>query len=129
LIHRISLSTIIKYKGELKYKSEWLKGHTEAIEYIRLLPMILFAEKHPDCSAIEIKRFSRFFFNVTRFDIISKNPYPTLINIINLTSSFLNSNFIDVTELTNFISNKSYENILTNEEIIKLKLYKNEADS
>ena len=124
-----ALSTIIKYKDELKYKSEWLKGQTEAIEYIRLLPMILFAEKYPDCSAIEIKRFSRFFFNVTRFDIISKNPYPTLINVINLTISFLNSNFRDVTELINLVSNKSYENILTSEETIKLKLYKDQIDS
>lgn len=56
-----ALSIIIKYKSELKYKSEWLRGQTEAIEYIRLLPMLLFAEKYPDCSAIEIKRFSRFF--------------------------------------------------------------------
>ena len=123
-----SLNTILKFKNEINFELRWIAGQTEGIDYIRLMPMLMYALKYSECSLSDIKRFSRFFYNITKFDTLSKNPYVAAISVVNLTHHFLNANHSDATDLIRFSSNKSFENILTQEEIIKLTLYAKRPD-
>jgi hypothetical protein len=119
----LALNTLIELLTPVNFKFEWLMGQTEAVDYIRLIPILMYAEKYPQSPKMDIGRFSRFFYNIVRFDILSKIPYLALINVVTLTQLFLDSNYTDVTDLNKLTNNKSFDNILTLEEIIKLTLY------
>lgn len=122
-----ALEKIIKLKNELNFNLYWLTGdNIQAIEYVKLIPMLMYAEMYPNCDTIEIKRFARFFYNITRFDTISKTPYNSIIDVIHLSNSFLKKEFTDITSIINFEEN--YKNILTDEEITKLSIYKQSSD-
>jgi len=118
-----ALEKIISAEDELKFNIDWLTGiNIQAIEYIKLIPMLMYAEEYPAFNLIEIKRFSRFFMNITRFETIAKNPYYSLVDVILLTALFLENKFTDITNILNFAD--KYKSILTEEEIAKLSIYK-----
>ena len=125
-----ALSTLVKFKYEIALNEYWLSGASDArgifpaIDYMKLLPMLMYAEKYPECDLKNIQRFARFFQNISRFSSLSKNPFESLASTINLTKLFLDANYIDVTELVEIGEKNSYENILTEEEISKLTIYK-----
>jgi uncharacterized protein with ParB-like and HNH nuclease domain len=118
-----ALEKLIKLENELKFNLNWLTGNINyATEYIKLIPMLMYAEKYPSCNDIEIKRFARFFLNIAHFDKITKEPYNSIVDVIFLTDHFLEKGFTDITDIASF--SKSFENILTDEEIAKLSIYK-----
>lgn len=140
----IALMTVLRYKESGKFKKEWLWGQFEnirpglpranptqidVVDYLQLIPMLMYAERHPECSEEDFQRFARFFYNIRFFDIISKNPYASLINIVILIENFLNDSHTDVVNLINYRANGSFANILTDEEAIKLSLYKRQVDN
>lgn len=124
------LSTLIKFENDIALNKYWLAGASDsrgmfpAIDYMKLLPMLMYAEKYPESDLKIIKRFARFFQNISRFSSLSKNPFESLASIINLTKLFLDANYYDVTNLVDIKEKKSYESILTDEEIAKLTIYK-----
>jgi len=118
-----AIKKITDIKGEFKFNIEWLAGNNiDAIEYIKLIPMLMYAEKYPDFKNIEIERFSRFFMNLTRFDTIAKSPYIYLVDVIILTELFLAEKYTDITDILVFADN--FKSILTDEEKDKLSIYK-----
>jgi uncharacterized protein with ParB-like and HNH nuclease domain len=139
-----ALLTVLRYKESGKFKKEWLWGQFEnirpgvprtsptqidVVDYLQLLPMLMYAERYPECLEEDFLRFARFFYNVRFFDTISKNPYASLINVVVLIESFLNDNHTDVVNLVNYRTNGSFANILTDEEVIKLSIYKEQIDN
>jgi len=122
-----ALEKLIELKSELKINFDWLTGNNiQAIEYVKLIPMLMYAEKYPNSETIEIKRFARFFLNTTRFDTVSKNPYNSVVDIIRLSNLFFENGFTDITNITDFAEN--YKSILTDEEVAKLSIYKQSSD-
>jgi hypothetical protein len=122
-----ALKKLIELKDEVKFNLNLLIGYTfDITEYIKLLPLLMYAEKYPNPNVVEIKRFARFFLNITRFDIIFKNPYYSIVNVILLTNLFLERGFTDIANITYFV--KNYKMILSDEEIVKLSIYKQSSD-
>ena len=124
----IAIEKLIELKDELKFNLSWLTGNNiQTIEYVKLLPMLMYAENHSDCNNIEIKRFARFFFNITRFDAISKSPYNSLVDAILLTSKFIKDGFTDIVNIVDY--SEKFKGILSDEEIIKLSIYKQSSEA
>ena len=122
-----ALEKLIELKSELHFKFDWLTGNNiDAIEYVKLIPMLMFAEKYPTCETAEIKRFARFFLNATRFGTVSKSPYNSTVDIVRLSNLFFENGFTDITNITDFAEN--YKGILTDEEVAKLSIYKQSSD-
>jgi len=122
-----ALKKLIELKDEVKFNLGLLAGYIfDITEYIKLIPLLMYAEKYPNPNAIEIKRFARFFMNITRFDVIFKNPYYSIVNVILLTNLFLERGFTDIANITNFV--KNYKTILSDEEVVKLSIYKQSSD-
>ena len=119
-----ALTTVLSFKNEAKFNVDWLIGGFAAIDYLKLLPTLMYVEKYPNCTKDDIQKFARFFFNISRFDTLSKNPFQSLASTIGLTKQFLDLNYTDVVDLIELKDNKSFENILTTEEIAKLSIFK-----
>lgn len=119
-----ALTAVLNCKDEVKLNIDWLIGSFAAIDYLKFLPTLMYAEKYPGCSKEDIKRFARFFFNISRFTALSKNPFESLASTIGLTKQFLDANYSDVADLIELKDKNSFENILTSEEISKLTIYK-----
>lgn len=120
----IALNTVLNFKNEQIFNEDWLKGKLATIDYLKLLPTLMYAEKYPACSKQDIQRYSRFFYNISRFDAHSKNPFESVVKTIGLTKLFLDANYSDVTNLMQFCSIPTYESIFTDEEKSKLTIYK-----
>jgi uncharacterized protein with ParB-like and HNH nuclease domain len=126
----IALDKLKDVKDESIFNMYWLAGYYDAgnnnamrgADYIRLIPMLMYVKKHPEFDHLELKRFARFFLNITRFKTIDNHPYYYIVEVILLTKSFLDAEYTDITEITNFEG--KYKSILTDEEIHKLKIYK-----
>ena len=119
-----ALTTVLSFKDEAKFNVDWLIGGFAAIDYLKLLPTLMYVEKYQNCTKDDIQKFARFFFNISRFDTLSKNPFQSLASTIGLTKQFLDLNYTDVVDLIELKDNKSFENILTTEEIAKLTIFK-----
>ncbi len=125
-----ALSTLIKFKNDVALNEYWLSGASDpkgiftAIDYMKLLPMLMYAEKYSKSNKKEIQRFARFFQNISRFSSLSKNPFESLAYTICLAQQFFDANYTDVADLIEFKKEGSYNNILTDEEISKLTIYK-----
>lgn len=96
--------------------------------YIRLFPSIMYAEHYPDASSIELLRVVRFFFNITRFDLVSKSPLRFAGQCIHLMRELLENEFKDITDLMRFRDGERFEHIITDEELQKLFLYNTQPD-
>jgi uncharacterized protein with ParB-like and HNH nuclease domain len=118
-----SLLHIYKEKNDY-FQDKWLYGETDLADYIRLLPVLMFSKKHRDAKKKEMERFSRFFYNLPRFAYVRRNPDTYCVHSVHLTDEFLGDNLRDVVDLINYQSKSDYVNILTEEEKLKLKLYK-----
>ncbi|WP_419699034.1 DUF262 domain-containing protein [Mucilaginibacter sp. NFX135] len=105
------------------FNSGFLSEEPGVLVYVRLLPLLMYAERYPNATHLELIRYARFFFNIIRFDNISKNPYPHIGQVIQLTHDFLEKGCTDITDLTQFKVDGLYENIITGEELQKLFLY------
>jgi len=122
-----ALKKLIELKDEVKFNSDLFTGYiVDITEYIKLIPLLMYAEKYPNPNVIDIKRFARFFLNITRSDKIFTNPYHSMVNVILLTELFLKREFTDIANITNFARN--YKIILSDEEVIKLSIYKQSPD-
>jgi len=122
------LLRIIEWKDDWKewfeFNSDWLAGkNINAIDYVKILPMLMYMEKYPNCSSLEVRRFARFFFNITRFNTVSDAPYTFVVNAVLLTNQFLEKEYTDITDIIEFSNN--YKGILTDGEIAKLSIYRN----
>jgi uncharacterized protein with ParB-like and HNH nuclease domain len=122
-----ALEKIINLKDELNFNLNWLTGNNiDTKEYIKLIPILMYAEKYQDSDVIKIKRFARFFLNITRFETISKNPYSSTVDVIRLSTLFFENGFTDITDIINF--SDKYKSILSEEEVAKLSIYKQSPD-
>lgn len=120
---------VIKSLSENKnlsyFESKWLQGTTSLADYVRLLPVVLYISQYNDATTQEINRFSRFFYNILRFEDISKNPAEYTSQSLILVEGFLAKGFRDVADLSLIKVIAEYDNILTKEELFKFSLYKN----
>jgi len=109
---------------DIKYFDEkWLSGVKDLIDYVIILPALLYVEKYPNASTIEINRFMRFFYNIIKSDDVAKNPTLYASQVILLTTEFLQTGLLDISEIIQIKKEGKYNNILTVEEIFKFKLY------
>jgi uncharacterized protein with ParB-like and HNH nuclease domain len=119
-----ALVTVLNFKSQLNLSMDWLKGNITTIDYLKFLPLLMYTEKFPNCPTDDIKRFARFFLNISRLASVSKNPFESLANVIVMTKQFLDAGYTDIINLTEIKSRNSFESILTNEEFSKLTIYK-----
>lgn len=119
----LALQRLLSFDLGRYFDKGFLEEQPDAVEYVRILPLLEYAEKLPNATKLELTRFARFFFNITRFEDISKNPYPYIGQVIQLTDNFLDNKHTDVTDLTIFKEPGIYDNFLTAEELKKLLLY------
>jgi uncharacterized protein with ParB-like and HNH nuclease domain len=117
-----ALSKLVTFSSEIHLNDDWLAGKLEAIDYVRLLPVMLYIKEYPDFIEGDLWRFGRFFFNVARFPTISGNPYDSLVSAIRLTRRFLDNHKTDVVDFIDYSSD--FTSILTGEEVAKLSIYK-----
>jgi hypothetical protein len=111
------------------FKQDWLNGKFSTIDYVKFLPVLTYVVKNPSCQNHEIKRYARFFFNISRFDDVSKVPYNYIIYTLQLTNIFLAKGYTDVVDLRNLSKEGSFDNILTSEEVFKLSIFHNPPNS
>ena len=112
-------------KSDLKYfEGKWLSGVNDLIDYVVLLPALLFVEKYPDALPTEIDRFMRFFHNIIRSEDVYKNPTIYAPQAIMLISEFLEVGLWDIADIGQIKKTGKYDNLLTVEELFKFKLYK-----
>jgi uncharacterized protein with ParB-like and HNH nuclease domain len=117
-----ALSNLFTVSGGLHLNDDWLTGKLEAIDYVRLLPLMLYIKEYPNFDEGDLRRFGRFFFNIIRFPTISGNPYDSLVSAIWLTRCFLDNHKTDVVDFIDYSSD--FTSILTDEEVVKLNIYK-----
>lgn len=120
-----AIKKLSENKDLLYFNSEWLQGVTSLADYVRLLPVILYVSQYPKSTTVEINRFSRFFYNILRFEDVSKNPAEYASQVLLLVEGFLIKGLSDVTDLGLVKIITEYDNILTKEELFKFDLYKN----
>ncbi|MDR1587719.1 MAG: DUF262 domain-containing protein [Treponema sp.] len=121
------IDRLIKIKEQLYWKDQWFSEPPSAVNYFVLFPVLMYAIKHHEYDENNFRRFARFFYNIARFDNLSKSPYTALVSIIRIVNKFLEAGYVDVTELCNF--KDDFGNILTSEEITKLTIYKLHNDT
>lgn len=107
------------------FKREWLYGKLNTIDYVKFLPVLKYVLAKRSCLKTEMDRYARFFFNISRFDDVSKVPYNYIIYSLQLTNLFLADGYSDVVDLKNISKKGSFDNILTPEEIFKLSIFEN----
>ena len=112
---------------EIHWNNEWLSEKADMIQYFILFPAVMYIMKHQQFQHIDLKRFVHFFYNLTKFDNLTKQPYNTVINIIRITNAFLEAGYTDIVDLIMFKDN--YKTILPDEEIIKLSIYKSKDNA
>ena len=113
-------------QGDLKYFEEkWLSGVSDLIDYVVILPTLLFVEQHPDALPVEIDRFMRFFHNIIKSEDVYKNPTIYAPQAILLIIEFLEAGLIDIADIGMIKKTGKYDNLLTPEELFKFTLYKN----
>ena len=105
------------------FNKSYLETKPQQIDYVRILPLLMYAEKYPKASQINLLRVARFFFNISRFDNIVKNAFRFIGQVIILMDDLLESGLTDVTELMRFREGENYDQILTDEEMKKLLMY------
>jgi uncharacterized protein with ParB-like and HNH nuclease domain len=120
-----AVERLLKLEFGRYFDASFLSDEPTVLSYIRLLPLLMYAEQNPQATRLELLRFGRYFYNITRFDIISKSPYQHIGQVIILTHDFLAKKYKDVTDLTEFKVDGLYENVITPEELQKLFLYSN----
>ncbi|MFM9950401.1 MAG: DUF262 domain-containing protein [Saprospiraceae bacterium] len=135
------LSAIEKYFNAYKYIVEdrnlsafynkkegynyFIKTDRRQIDYFRILPFIAFISLITHYDEKNIYRINRFLYNISRKNNVSKDIRNQLIIAIKLMSDFAEDRKekYDICDLINFHKEKTI--LLDNEEIIKLKIYKN----
>jgi uncharacterized protein with ParB-like and HNH nuclease domain len=118
------IKKVVENKNLTFFNNDWLKGETSLADYIRLLPVILYLNGRKNITEENINRFSRFFFNVLKFEDISKNPSEYTSQSLLLINEFNKQNLIDIADIGKLNVAEQYKNILTNEELFKFNLFK-----
>ncbi len=124
-----------KYLAENELISEFFKKYESKnylietdrmqIDYFRVLPIILLVSLKSPTSPESVLRFVRFIYNVSRKSNVSKDIRAQIITAIKLMSEYgkdQTSNY-DVCDLVNYAKGRAQ--ILDEEEVIKLNLFKN----
>jgi hypothetical protein len=118
---------LLRLESETGYKylkREWLAADIVFIDYIKLLPVLMYVSKHGNASLEEINRYARYFFNIVKDEVISKNSPEYTAHAISLTNDFLLGGHTDVADMIKLSNKDAYKIILPSEEIFKLSLYK-----
>jgi len=130
----ISFEKIEKYINALKFVTEnssifigksWLNGVKDFIDYVIILPTLVYVAMNKSVSQIELSRFIRFFVNIIKNEDVYKNPAIYAPQAVLLTKKFCEAGYIDVADLINVKTESEYDNLLTKEEIFKFSLFKN----
>ena len=107
-------------------KTESKVNHLSQIDCFRIIPILEFVKEQKeidDFKSIEIYRFARYLFNLSRIDNISKAANVNCINAIKL-ATLLQGSTIKILELE-----KISKSLFTAEEKAKFQLYKNPPNS
>ena len=123
-----ALEIALKHKKTLNLNLDWLSGNLYAIDYLKLLPFLMYIEKQTKLDQKNMERFARFFYNLSRLPSISKSPFESLSNAILMTQQFLDEGHKDIADLTQLKTRSSFENFVTEEEFLKLLIYKGNPD-
>ena len=122
-----ALETLLKYQNQLNFNPDWLTGNLYAIDYLKLLPLLMYIERQADFNQKQMERFARFFYNLSRLPSVSKSPFESLSNAIFMTQQFLEEGHSDIVDLTTLKNINAFENFVTVDEFLKLRIYKNNA--
>jgi hypothetical protein len=114
-------------------EKQWL-GPSRPLKKITLfvlLPALMIDTGQKDMSDEELKRFIRFFYNLTRISTVSKAATQNLLNALKLSKLIVDENISDIADIIQFkISDDSLETrtvskaLLSEEEYFKLRLFK-----
>jgi hypothetical protein len=128
----LDMKTIERYIHTLKrildmeiddyFNSNKLNGEVKALDYVLYLPLLAFVDANPELEIGEVRRFAHFFFNASRFEVISKNPYMHIAQALGITRQMINEGQRDVAEIRHLPANR-YDNLLTPEERMKFAIY------
>jgi len=124
----LALEKIKNSPEYLYFQDRWLYADTDATDYIKLLPILLYSGNNNQAEPGQLNRFARFFFNVSRLVEVRKNSPNNAANAILLTQEFLKKDYIDIIELISMNNLQEFNTILTNEEVFKLSLFKDPPD-
>jgi len=122
-VERLS-RTDIKY-----FDKKWLGGATDLIDYVILLPSLLYVARYPEATSFQINRFMRFFVNIIKRDDVNKSPIISAPQSLLLTSEFLNKGLIDIADIGQIKVKGKFDNFLTPEELFKFNQYINQTDN
>ncbi|WP_183576105.1 DUF262 domain-containing protein [Mucilaginibacter sp. X5P1] len=119
----LALKRLLAVDLGVMFDIAFLRKQPDIKDYISLFPLLMFAERYTDASPSELKRYVRFFYNVTRFENVSKSPYQYMAQTVQMTAQFIAGRNRDVARLATSLLRLDYDNLLTKEEIWKLKMY------
>jgi len=102
---------------------EWLNNSIRTIDYVILLPLIVYINQNSWSKEIEkiedIERLAMFLKNTTFFEAISKNPDTSVIDNIELVKHLTGHN----RDIINLGKVKGFKSILTDSEKFKFSFY------
>lgn len=133
----ITLDNIDRYYKAVKkligienvyFDIKWLSGVKDFINYVKILPALIYVDTHPETTPTQIRRFIRFFHNIIKNEDINKNPAIYTPQAIILTTEFLEAGLVDIAKVVSIKSLRRFANILNNEELFKFKLYLDPPD-
>ena len=107
------------------FDSDWLKKPIDQKHLIKLLPALIYLSHHKFEDGL--KKYIRFFNNLIKDSVISRNPDTYIIQCILMTIDFCNSNLTDVVDVVRYKSR--YPQFITTEEEYKLNLYRKASDN
>lgn len=125
------------YSSELVYipvNEKWLSGNISTVDYIVLCPLLHFVSKfnwEGKPNQKDLERLAMFLNNLTHFrSSLAKNPDSTTIYSIEMANELC---FAGVADLTFFLDNEllmtKYKTILSESELYKLQILRNQDDN
>lgn len=104
-------------------QNDWLNNSIKTIDYVILLPLIVYINQNSWNDEIEkkedIERLAMFLKNITYFEAISKNPDTSVIDNIELVKHLTNQN----KDIINLSKVEGFKSILTDAEKVKFNIY------
>lgn len=125
---------ILNYEVITNIKS-WCRGDDITVYKISLLSLLYYCkefstEEKLNGSEIEwqsIYRITRFLYNITRFDNVTKTPYNSYRNSLMIVRELVNNDLSDIADIVKSIENNKFspsETVLSREQVLKFYLFR-----
>jgi hypothetical protein len=119
-----ALERLLKHDSDWPIFDEvWLSKEINAIDYIRILPLLLYARHFEDATQNQLTRVARYFRNVIRFENVSKTPYSSIVTALRLAECMVAESDPDIAVIRVLGEIDEFKNFLTSGEIAKFELY------